>query len=371
MIEEKFIIGITGNIATGKSVLRRMLANCGALGIDADVLAHRMYYPGGLAFQPILDAFGNEVLSDDRTISTKKLGEIVFADPERLITLESIVHPLVIDTILSRAKASPRPLVVIEAIKLLESGLDNNCDQIWVSDASQDHQIHRLLAARGMTEADARTRIAAQRSQVVKLLRADVIIRTEGSFTDTWHRTQKALNDTIESTEIEIRLHINSSDGWSIKSVNNLSPQQLNTAWQELAQEDVTSLHKHLGMERVFPILFNDCISAFVIWEDWNFTATLRKVYPIHVLQDHPEWVFDAFETYVRLNQVESLLLIKTFSDTHGLDPRNLGFMEQQVDQISYPAWRLAGQKITSPTDPNVWMKVLTQPFELQNATRI
>jgi len=170
------IIGVTGNIATGKSVLRQMLVNSRALGIDADELAHRMIYPQGPAFKTVVNTFGESILSEDGSISHNKLGQIVFNDPDALLELEKLVHPYVIETINERANQSHCPLVVIEAIKLLEAGLGDICDEVWVSHASYELQLERLLRIRNMTQREAKRRIESQPPQTEKVARADVVI---------------------------------------------------------------------------------------------------------------------------------------------------------------------------------------------------
>lgn len=368
MINATFMIGITGNIATGKSAIRRMLANAGAPGIDADVLAHRMYYPGGPAYQSILDAFGAQVLMDHQLISTKKLGELVFNDPERLSLLESIVHPHVIDAILKRVEFAQHPIMTVEAIKLLEAGLGTHCDQIWVSHASPDLQKQRLMTLRGMSKKAAELRLDAQTPQSEKLFHADVIISTEGMFKDSWRRTQKALNDTIQLFTNNGRLNINNSDGLLENTINPVPVDQLESSWQAHTGKNTEALYQHLGMNRVFPIQDEDGISAFVIWEDWNFSATLIQIYPLEFLNKKPSLVIDALTDHAQFNQSEIILISSELISKSDLQPADFGFAEQEIAQLSYPAWQIAAQKAVVDERSTVWLKVLTQPFELYNA---
>ena len=129
----KIIIGLTGNIATGKSVVRKMLEHLGAYGIDADSLANRAIAKGSPGYQPVIEKFGTYILANDGQIDRLRLGRMVFSDEEALAQLELIIHPLVrqaIDILIRRSRIN---VVVIEAIKLIESGLADMCDSIWVT----------------------------------------------------------------------------------------------------------------------------------------------------------------------------------------------------------------------------------------------
>ena len=119
---DKYVIGLTGNIATGKSVVRKMLERLGAFGIDTDSLSHRAMAKDAPGYQPIINTFGNWLLNEDQQINRSKLASIVFMNPDALYQLETIIHPLVfqaVDIIIRRAS---QPVIVLEAIKLLESG---------------------------------------------------------------------------------------------------------------------------------------------------------------------------------------------------------------------------------------------------------
>jgi dephospho-CoA kinase len=191
----KYVIGLTGNIAVGKSVVRQMLQHLGAYTIDADGLTHQAMAPGAPAYLPIVELFGRFVLNDDGTVNRTVLGSIVFSFPEALAKLEKIVHPVVaqaIGTLLSRAK---QRVIVIEAIKLLESDLLNLVDAVWVVDASPETQIKRLTDKRKMSEDEARKRIIAQRPQADKIARANVIIMNDGNVEETWKQVQAAWTD--------------------------------------------------------------------------------------------------------------------------------------------------------------------------------
>ena len=344
-------------------MLQRMLANSGAFGIDADVIAHRMLYPGGPAYQIVIDKFGTQILTKNKEISNQKLGEIVFADSKRLDQLEEIVHPLVIDAIHRRVKASHSPVVVIEAIKLLESGLADFCDQIWVSHASFTTQLQRLVETRGMSEAQARARISLQPPQNEKCSQADVIIKTEGSYQETWQKTQRALNDTIELLKSDNNGHINIKKHGNLITVNNFSVSELEKDWQSLSGKNVSSLYKLLGMKRVFPVTIEDKISAFVIWNSWNFTATLENVCPTTFFESSSSIVYNTFEEHARSAQTEFILLSNNLLDSSNSKFSSFGLTQSDPEDLTYPAWKTAAIKAATNDSKNVWLKVLTKPF--------
>ncbi|MGQ9886935.1 MAG: dephospho-CoA kinase [Aggregatilineales bacterium] len=188
----KYVIGLTGNIAVGKSVVRQMLQHLGAYTIDADGLSHQAMQPGAPAYKPVVETFGQFILDQDKRIDRATLGRIVFANPQALAKLESIVHPIVgqaISTLVARAK---QRVVVIEAIKLLEGNLADAVDTVWVVNASPETQLKRLMEKRGMPEDEARQRILAQPPQAQKLARANVVIDNDGSVDRTWQQVQQA-----------------------------------------------------------------------------------------------------------------------------------------------------------------------------------
>ncbi len=188
----KYVIGLTGNIATGKSVVRKMLEHLGAYGIDADRLAHRAIARGAPGYGPVVETFGRWILGPDGEIDRQRLGRIVFSDPEALARLEAIIHPLVEQAIHYLIRSTPHKVVVIEAIKLLESGLHKLCDAVWVVDAPPEVQMERLIKQRHMSTDEARQRVMAQPPQSLKRARADVIIDNSRTFEYTWRQVVDA-----------------------------------------------------------------------------------------------------------------------------------------------------------------------------------
>jgi dephospho-CoA kinase len=188
------VIGLTGNIGTGKSTVTRMLADLGATVIDADTLAHKVIAPGTPGWQQVVDAFGPEVVAADGTIDRARLAAIVFSDPAALARLEAIIHPLVIQEADRRIRALGRGVVVIEAIKLIESGMYRDCDALWVVTARPEQQLERLVRERGMSAAEVQRRMAAQPPQSEKVALADVVIDNSGTPEETRAQVEAAFN---------------------------------------------------------------------------------------------------------------------------------------------------------------------------------
>lgn len=181
-------IGLTGPIGCGKSTVARWLAARGAVIVDADCLAREATAPGEPAHDSVAARFGASVRGPDGTLDRAALARLVFSDPAALADLEAIVHPEVRPRILAAldaADAAAAPAVVVEAIKLVESGLADICDEVWLVTCQPATQQARL-AARGVPEADARRRISAQRGLDARVRpRATRVVVTDGPPEET------------------------------------------------------------------------------------------------------------------------------------------------------------------------------------------
>lgn len=182
------LIGLTGNISTGKSTVAGMLAELGAEVIDADKAVHEVMRTDTPIQGRIVETFGPEILTKDGEVDRKRLGAIVFADSTLLAQLEAIVHPAVLGVISRRIVAASSDVVVIEAIKLIEAGMADTCDSVWVTACPAEQRVQRMMAGRGLNRAEAEQRVQAQSPQEEKIARADVVIDT--SDTLAWTRTQ-------------------------------------------------------------------------------------------------------------------------------------------------------------------------------------
>ncbi|MCU0495968.1 MAG: dephospho-CoA kinase [Anaerolineae bacterium] len=190
----KYVIGLTGNIGVGKSVVRQMAQHLGAYPIDADSLAHQAMAPGAPAHKPIVHTFGQVILNPDQTINRSMLGQIVFGNPALLTKLEEITHPVIRQAIVALVTRAKQRVIIVEAIKLLEGDLVNVVDEIWVVDAKPETQYKRLIEKRKMSADEARRRILAQNPQSDKLKRANVVINNDSDIEQTWKQVQAAWN---------------------------------------------------------------------------------------------------------------------------------------------------------------------------------
>jgi dephospho-CoA kinase len=193
------LIGITGNIGTGKSTVASMLASLGALVIDADKVAHEVMRAGTAAHTQIVETFGPQVLRPDGEVDRARLGSIVFANPTLLARLEAIVHPATLEAIARRIAATSADVVVVEAIKLIESGMASGCDNVWVTTCRPKQQVYRIAGGRGLSRAEAWERVRAQPPQEDKIARADVVVDTSGSLSRTRAQVQAAWDRLIST----------------------------------------------------------------------------------------------------------------------------------------------------------------------------
>lgn len=180
------LVGLTGGLASGKSTVAAMLARRGAIVVDADELSRRAVAQGTPGLARIVETFGPEVLDADGGLDRSALAEIVFADEQKRRVLESIVHPEVF-RLLGRVVDGYRAtdaVVVFDAPLIVETGFDRACDFVIVVSSPVDAQIARVARTRGMSEEEARARIASQASPAERESRADVVLANDGSVED-------------------------------------------------------------------------------------------------------------------------------------------------------------------------------------------
>jgi len=192
------IVGVTGNIGSGKSAVCRILAKLGAIIVDADELAHESYKPHSQAWQELINTFGKDIVKADEKIDRQKLGQIVFANPAALALLNQIVHPRAYGMAQEKIEDYRRQgakAVVLEATLLIEAGWTDLVDKVWLVVTPEDVAIQRLSQHKGISEAQILTRLKAQMPAEEKMKYADEIIYNDGSLnqleakvTELWHK---------------------------------------------------------------------------------------------------------------------------------------------------------------------------------------
>jgi len=193
-----FVIGITGNFGTGKTTVSRMLAELGAVLINADELGHELLQPDDQAYGKIVAAFGKSILSPNGEIDRSKLGKLVFDDNTALARLNKITHPRIYEIVkqkIEEYRQAGTRVVVLEAALLIEAGWMPLLNQLWVTTAPEATIVRRLKSSRGLSEEQVLARLRTQMPQEEKARQADIVINTDCSLnelkariTELWHR---------------------------------------------------------------------------------------------------------------------------------------------------------------------------------------
>ncbi len=188
------VIGLTGGIGSGKSTVARFLAELGAVILDADKIGHKMMLPDGMAWQPVVAAFGRQVVTTNGDIDRKRLGKIVFANPEARSRLNRIMHPLISDLVKARLQEYRQEgagVAVLEAPLLLEAGWKSLVDEVWVTTASETTVLKRLRERAGFTEQESLARVRSQLPSDARIKQADIIIDTDCNLDELKARVKK------------------------------------------------------------------------------------------------------------------------------------------------------------------------------------
>lgn len=177
------VIGLTGSIGTGKSDVARLLEGLGAAIIDVDQVGHEAYKPDSEIWREVVKAFGEGILQPNKEIDRRKLGALVFSDPEQLTVLNKIMHPRMARKVaeeLERFRSEGVGVAVVEAALLFEAGWDTLTHEVWATDSPLEAVIERLQARNGMSAEEVLKRVESQMDRSERLARADVVVDNSG-----------------------------------------------------------------------------------------------------------------------------------------------------------------------------------------------
>lgn len=355
----KYVIGLTGNISTGKSVVRKMLEHLGAYGIDADALSHRAIAKGAPGYARVVKEFGNWIVGTDDEIDRTKLGNRVFSDPEALEKLEEIVHPLVRQAIDHLVKNSNQKVVVIEAIKLLESSLRDSCDSVWVTSTSEAVQLQRLIDRSKMDAATTQQRIAAQLPQSKKVAAADIVIKNNGTFEETWQQVKKAWqrNFPKDSQDASGPIPVAKKITGSLQNLAILRarPRQaeqiaafinrLSADGGNLSSFDVMAA---FGEKAYMLLTVDDELAGLVGWKVENLVARTDEIYLDDSLkmQDAVSFLITEVEKSSKELQCEASLVFVSPDIAKQVEMwKMLGYESRDIATLEVNAWQTAAEE--------------------------
>ena len=352
----KYIIGLTGNIATGKSVVRRMLEHLGAYTIDADSLAHRAISKDAPGYKPVIETFGKWILGADGQINRSKLGGLVFRDSEALSNLENIIHPFVeqaVDILVQRAS---QKVVVIEAIKLIESPLRNACDSLWVTYAPEEVQIERLMRKRNFSRDEAVMRIHSQGAQSEKIERANMVVRNTGSYDELWKQVTSAWKQVSPTSDTMPVVKKAESGKFVVQRGRPRDSEliasavaRLSDGKQKMSKLDVMEAFG----DRAFLLLqLNAQIVGLAGWQVENLVARTTDLYidPAHISEKALETLISEVERASQDLQCEaSLVFLLPEMARYETAWQSLGYQKRTPETLGVQAWQDAANESKPP----------------------
>ncbi len=199
-------VGLTGGIACGKTVVRKLLADKGVFTVDADTIVHRLMGPNSELSGKIRDAFGAGILAEDDSVDRKKLGDLVFTNPDARRQLNQLVHPCVIreeKRLLAEAERIGERLAVVDAALMIETGTYREYDCLVVVFCEKRLQIQRLMERDGISRKKAEQRIEAQLPAEEKKRLADFLVDTSGSLSDTERQVEEIWRHLVASSSVD------------------------------------------------------------------------------------------------------------------------------------------------------------------------
>ena len=352
----KYIIGLTGNIATGKSVVRRMLEHLGAYTIDADALSHRAIAKDAPGYKPVIETFGKWILDSNGQINRAKLGGLVFRESDALTKLENIIHPLVEQAIEILVQRASQRVVVIEAIKLIESQLRNDCDSIWVTYAPEEVQIERLIRKRHFSRDDAVNRIHTQGAQSEKIERANVVIRNTGSYDELWKQVTIAWKQVSPTSDTIPLVQKTNIGKFAVQRGRPRNSEviadiisRLSNGKQKMSKLDVMEA---FGDKAFLLLQLNDQIIGLAGWQVENLVARTTDLYvePAHMSDKALETLIVEVERASHDLQCEASLVFP-LPDLAGYEAswNSLGYQKRAPESLGVLAWQDAAIKSKPP----------------------
>lgn len=364
----KYVIGLTGNVATGKSVVRKMLEHLGAYGIDADALGHRAIAKSAPGYSLVIQTFGKWVLDEEEQIDRTRLANIVFSDPSALSKLEAIIHPLVehaVDLLIRRATQT---VVVIEAIKLFESQLAAGCDTVWVVNAPENLQISRLMHKRNLPEAASRQRVRAQPPQSEKLRSAKVVIHNDGSFENTWNQVQTEWTKLPKPEEPLLPPPLPTRPGEI--TVRRGRPQdadeiarfitRVSHGRRRMTRQDVMAA---FGEKAYMMIERDHKLSGVTGWQVENLVTRIDELYfeaGLPLDQTIPALMDTVEKASTELQSEAALLFLPPVLAQHVSTWRSAGYRPQTIQGLGVRAWQEAAIE-SMPRGASLWFKRLRE----------
>ncbi len=377
--ENKYVIGLTGNIATGKSLVRRMLEHLGAYTIDADGLTHQVMAPGAPAYQPVITIFGQWILDSEKRIDRSKLGAVVFSHPEALARLEALTHPIIgraIDTLIHRAR---QKVVVVEAIKLLEGQLASQMDAIWVVDAPEEQQLQRL-ATRGLSPAEAQKRVRIQNPQSEKIAHAAVVIHNNGTPETAWAQVRAAWSKIQGAAEAEaaqekverVQVAQDQKRATGMMEITSLdimrggprTVQMINALMRQRTGKDMSKddLLMRLGEKSYLLAVANGepvGLTGFLVE---NLVTRVDELFVIDKAPVEPVARALVQQMEVASRELQSevgyIFLPPTIQQAMGQTLLQEGYEKQELEDIKIPAWREAARE-SRPDNTHIFAKKL------------
>jgi len=375
----KYVIGLTGNLAMGKSLVRRMLEHLGAYTIDAGGLAYQAMAPGAPAYKPVVATFGTWILDSEKRVDRAKLAAVAFAHPDALARRQALTQPIIgraVDTLIGRAG---QDIVVVEAVDLLEGAFADSVDAVWVVNCAPDAQVARLVKG-GLSEWEARKRVDLQNPQEAKLQHADVVINNDGTPEQTWTLVQaewKKLIDTLghqEEVEEEARTvtveaqpsvagmmditEVTIKRG-TPRNVDEIAGLMASLSSREVSRMDVMMA---FGQKSYLLAQANSENVGLVGFQVENLITRVDEflLRPDAAQASVVKELIEAVEAASRDLQSEIGFFFLPAASTPAVLEAfvNMGYTEQELDQIKVPAWREAARE-SRPEDSVIYAKKL------------